>query len=78
MSDERRASRSANLVCGPKLSQRHGDELEDGLLMSGVGPWRDIDIPEDMPVSRILRDYVANECGFDGYRGLARGPIRAT
>jgi hypothetical protein len=34
-----------------------------------VGSWRNVDIPDDMPVSRILRDYVADVCGFDGYMG---------
>lgn len=40
--------------------------------MSGseaVGSWRNVDIPDDLPVSRILRDYVADVCGFDGYMG---------
>ncbi len=40
--------------------------------MSGseaVGPWRDVHIPDDMPVSRILRDYVADLCVSGGYQG---------
>jgi hypothetical protein len=34
-----------------------------------AGSWRNVDVPDDMPVSRILRDYVADVCGFDGYMG---------
>ena len=34
-----------------------------------VGPWRNVHIPDDMPISQILRDYVADLCVFDGYQG---------
>ena len=34
-----------------------------------IGPWNNIHIPDDMPVSRHLRNYVADVCGIDGYRG---------
>ncbi|AEV75982.1 hypothetical protein MycrhN_5513 [Mycolicibacterium rhodesiae NBB3] len=46
------------------------EEPKGRIRMSGhedVGSWRNVDIPDDMPVSRILRDYVANACGFDSY-----------
>ena len=45
---------------------------EGWIAMSGgeaVGPWNNVQIPDDMPVSRILRDYAADVCGVDGYRG---------
>ncbi len=34
-----------------------------------VGPWENVHIPDDMPISQILRDYVAGLCVFDGYQG---------
>jgi hypothetical protein len=34
----------------------------------GLERWNEVDIPDDMPVSRILRDYVGQVCGFDGFR----------
>ena len=34
-----------------------------------VGSWKIVDIPDDMPVSRILRDYVADLCVSGGYQG---------
>ena len=33
----------------------------------GLARWNTVDIPDDMPVSRILRDYVGQVCGFDGF-----------
>jgi hypothetical protein len=33
----------------------------------GLERWNEVDIPDDMPVSRILRDYVGQVCGFDGF-----------
>ena len=34
----------------------------------GLERWNKVDIPDDMPVSRILRDYVEQVCGFRGFR----------
>ena len=35
-----------------------------------LSAWNNIHIPDDMPVSRHLRNYVAGRaCGIDGYRG---------
>jgi hypothetical protein len=52
------------------------DEPKDGLFMpgsEGLERWNEVDIPDDMPVSRILRDYVGQVCGVYGFR--AAGPM---
>lgn len=35
--------------------------------------WNSIHVSDDMPVARLLHDYVGGVCGFDGYRGA--GPL---
>lgn len=42
----------------------------------GLERWNEVDIPDDMPVSRILRDYVGQVCGFDGFTVTDPSPRR--
>jgi hypothetical protein len=69
---------------GPSRTSEHGLRLyaeseewrraEGRIAMSGgEAPerWNNVHIPDDMPVSRILRDHVADVCGSDGYMRAA-------